>query len=361
VRIVQVVENLEVGGLERLAVDLALAEKRAGHTVSIFCLTRPGALAVEAEAAGVPVVAFQKKGGPSIPTVWRMAQRLRGDKIDVVHTHNPMIHHYGVAASRLARVPVVVNTRHGLNLVPHDSKVERIFKATMPWTDQVVVVSEHAREFFLTVRGLPRAKTRVILNGIPVEKFGARRASPGTSRPCIRFGTVARMVPAKDHATLVDAFALVVKRFPQAELHFLGDGPARAALDEQVASLGLQRQVKMNGLGFQVAAFLASLDVFVLSSLTEGLPVSILEAMAAGLPIVSTRVGGVPEVAPEGRVAWYAPAGLPGPLSDAMMQAAADPGLAARGEEAWRLAQAFSMARMCDQYIALFQELLARR
>ncbi len=360
-RIAHLVENLEVGGLERLAVDLAHAQRMAGHSVSIFCLTRPGVLAVQAEALGIPVTALGKKGALSVSSVWKMARSLRKNKVEVLNTHNTQVHHYGVAAARLAGVAAVVCTRHGLNLHPYDARVEKIFKATLPWTKCIIAVSADAARFFETERKLPREKIEVILNGIPVEKFGARRASPGSLLPRIRFGTVARMAAAKDHATLIAALAQVIERFPQAEMHFLGDGPLRPALEKQVAELGIEKHVKMHGMGFDVADFLSTLDVFVLSSLTEGLPVSILEAMAAGLPIASTRVGGVPEVAPENRVAWYCPPGSPEALAEILMQAASAPDLAARGEESWRLAQAFSMSHMCDQYLALFRQLLGRR
>ncbi len=360
-RIVQLVENLEMGGLERLAVDLALAQKAAGHDPAVYCLLGRGFFAGELEAAGIPLIAFEKKKGISLRTTWQMARALRRFRAEVVHTHNANVHHYGVAAARQAGVPVVVNTRHGLGVLHMKAKQERIFRATLRWTDAVVLVSEDSRGFFVDHRDIPRRKTRVILNGIPVERFVRQPAQPGSQRPRLRFGTVGRLVPAKDHGLLLEAFRSVLAKFPECELHVLGDGPLRKSLEDGVAQLGLGRAVQLHGASREVPEFLSRLDVFVLSSLSEGLPVVILEAMAAGLPIVSTRVGGVPEAAPEGSVAWYCPPQDAGALADAMCRAAASDSLAGMGDTARRLAlERFSIERMWSQYEHLFQELLSR-
>ena len=167
------------------------------------------------------------------------------------------------------------------------------------------------------------------------------------------------MVPPKNHGMLLEAFAKVLGAIPQAELHMMGDGPLREQLERRIAELSLSANVHLHGLSFEVADFLATLDAFVLSSSTEGLPVVILEAMAAGLPIVSTRVGGVPEAAPEKEVAWYSPIGDCSSLAARMYEAAQSPELAVRGETANRLAtERFSIEAMGDSYNDLYARLL---
>ena len=111
-RIVQFVNNLDMGGLERLAVDLARCQLAEGHWAAIYCLTHPGRLAAEAAGMGISVHSFQKPPGPNLSTIFDIAKQLRRDRPDVLHAHNHLVHHYGVAAALLARVPVVVNTRH---------------------------------------------------------------------------------------------------------------------------------------------------------------------------------------------------------------------------------------------------------
>jgi glycosyltransferase involved in cell wall biosynthesis len=357
VRIVQIVESLKVGGLEKMSVDLAVTHRKAGHFSAIYTVFDPGPLAAEASAGGVSVVPFHKAIGFRPGTIFAMAKRLRSDGAQVVHTHNSGIHHYGVLAGRLAGVKVIVNTRHGLAL--HSGQRQEVYyRTTMPLTSAVVFVCDNGRRHFTELGAVPPKKGRVILNGIPVEKFGCLRASPGSARPKIRFGTIGRFVKAKAHGDLVAAFALLAPQLPQAELHIWGYGELEGRLLEDIAARGLEGRIYYRGMTSNTPEALREMDAFVLSSISEGLPLVILEAMAAGLPVVSTRVGGVPEVAPEGIVAWYSRCGDPQDLA-AAMRAAASADLAAAGEAAYRLAAGrFSLETMQAHYAALFEELL---
>jgi glycosyltransferase involved in cell wall biosynthesis len=375
-RIVQLVANLEIGGLERLAVDLARAQKTAGHEPFIYCMGQRGAFADQAESSGIPVIAFHKGPGMQPKTAWQIAKQLRIHKPDILHGHNHLVHHYAVLAGRMAGVPVVLNTRHREEVQilekpdgsgyyrsdeSPDRKADWIFKATLPWTDTVIFISDDTRRFFVDHRGIPAEKTRVILNGAPLDPFLARPASPGSVRPRIRFGTAGRQVPAKDHLMLVDAFALVAKEIPEAELHFAGSGPLNERIRKRVSELNLDNRVTLHGPLFDMPGYLSTLDVFVLSSLTEGLPIAILEAMAARLPIVSTRCAGVPEAALEGRVARYAAMGDPAGLAQAMIETARDPNMAAMGEEGCLLARThFTIERMWQEHEDLFRALLSK-
>ncbi|MGH9583320.1 MAG: glycosyltransferase [Bryobacteraceae bacterium] len=359
-RIVQLVESLEWGGLERMALDLAIAQKAAGHQTFLYSVLRSGPLQAEAEAAGVPVVSFFKRPGISFGTLMQIARQLRSHRAEVVHVHTPGRHHDGAVAARLARVPVVVSTRHG----PADSSgrlyQERYFRYTVPLTNRVVFVSEQTRKFLVEKNALPESKASVILNGICVDRFMAQPARPGSACPRIRFGTVGRLVPVKAHSNLIEAFARVTSRIDGAELRILGGGPLHGQLQEQVDKLGLQSRVKLEGPNANVAGFLRDLDIFVLASNSEGLPLVILEAMASGLPIVSTRVGGVPEAAPEGEVAWYCPIGSVEALAEAMIQAASSTDLSARGQRALALAAScFDISVMRRNYDLLYESCLS--
>ena len=359
-RIVQIVEKLEIGGLERMALDLAIAQKKAGHQPSIYCVFHRGALADEADAAGVPVIEFHKRVGFSWKTVREITRRLRHDGAQVVHTHNSVIHHYGVLAGRMAGVRAIVNTRHGLGKLHTAARQELYFRATLPFTSAFVFVCEDGRRFFVHERGVPASRSHVILNGIPLETFLCIPAAVDSQRPRIRFGTVGRMVPAKAHADLIEAFALLRQRIPEAHLRIAGGGPLWEQIQAQTNRLGLNSSVSLEGATRDVVSFLGQLDVFVLSSITEGLPLVILEAMAAALPVVSTRVGGVPEVAPEGDIAWYGEPAQPASLAEAMYQAATCTDLAARGARARSLAKdRYGLELMQEQYEALFRRLLA--
>jgi glycosyltransferase involved in cell wall biosynthesis len=358
-RIAQVVDTLEMGGLERMALDLAMEQKASGHEAHVYCLLRAGALAKEAEAAGIPVSVFHKQPGLSLRLLAQLAWRFFRDGIEVAHSHDPNIHHYAAVAARMAGVPVVVNTRHGPATSSGGSFNERWFRMALPFTDAVVFVSEQARRTIMERSGLSERMTSVIPNGIRVERFMRRPAAPGSAWPRIRFGTVGRLVQAKGHATLIDAFQRLRERLPTAVLQIAGGGPLRGELQEQVARLGLEECVTLAGACSDVAGFLSELDIFVFSSRNEGLPMAILEAMAAGLPIVSTRVGGVPEVVPEGEVGWFCPADDAASLAAAMYTAAVSPDLAQRGQRATRLAlERYTTAAMNRNYETVYRRCL---
>ncbi len=361
-RIVQVVRSLERGGLERLALDLAVAQKERGHCVAVYVVYKhEPALLREAEQAGIRVVQFNKAAGFSIRTLWKMAMQLRRERASVVHTHNELVHTYGTIAGRLAGVPCIVNTIHGSKR-GMDPRLDRNYRAVLPWTSAVITVSGETADQFAAERARYRRKFHVIRNGIPVNRFVAQLAQPGSQWPRIRIGTVARLVGIKDQDTLIRAFCIVLKNYPGAELHFLGDGPLRQKLEQLAKQLELSRNITFHGASANVAGFLSNLDLFVLSSLSEGLPIAVLEAMAAGLPIVSTRVGGISEVAPEDTVAAYCPPGNPKALADAMQSILDPQRMNDMGRVSQSIAQeSFTVEAMSASYEALYQSFLSRR
>jgi glycosyltransferase involved in cell wall biosynthesis len=355
-RIVQLVETLNVGGLERVALDLALQQQAVGHSPILYCIFSKGPFADVAAANGIPVRCFGKIPGFSIKTLAALTSALKQDAPDVVHTHQQGIHHYAAVAARLAGVAAVVSTIHSPSATLLRPYQHRYFRWVLPLTSNVAVVSQATLDFLVAHR-LPRRKLRVIWNGVPVQKYRSKMASPGSRRPVIRFGTIGRFVPEKDHATLLEAFKRVLARVPEAELSIVGYGALHAALCNQVNRLGLGNHVRLEGRTNDVAGILSDLDVFVLSSVTEGLPVVVLEAMATGLPIVSTRVGGISEVAPEGKVAWYCEPGAAGPLAEAMFLAATSPHLHEMGFTASQLALAnFDISVMQKNYEAMYRD-----
>jgi len=367
-KVVQFVNNLDMGGLERLAVELAYRQKAVGHEPVIYCLTHRGFFADEAEARGVRVVAFEKPAGPSLATVRKIVKALRQDAPDVLHTHNHLVHHYGVAAGRLAGVSAIVNTRHRaeMEIKTHDGRfvlttnspdksADLIYRATMPWTDALVMISESTRQFFIRHRGLPAAKTHVILNGAPLDRFVSCPASPGAERPRIRFGTASRMVAEKDHFTLLRAFAEVARSIPDAELHIAGDGPLCSRIRSVIDAEHLAERVILHGAVRDVPDYLKRLDIFVMASLNEGLPIIILEAMAAGLPIVSTRAGGIHEAAVDGLNAKFAEPGDSIGLARQMIQMARCRNLAEIGAHGRGVvAERFQIDRTWLEYEKLF-------
>ena len=360
--IVQVVRSLELGGLERVALDLAIAQKEAGNCVSIYSVYKhEPALLQEAERAGLRVTQFNKLAGFSVQALWSMAHQLRRDHASVVHTHNELVHTYGAIAGRLAGVPCIVNTIHGTKS-GKDLRLDRNYRALLPWTDAVVTVSDETVAQFAAERRRYRDRFHVIRNGIPVDRFVALSARPGSRWPRIRLGTVARLADVKDQATLIRAFHIVQKTNPQAELHILGDGPLRANLESLSKRLELDRSITFHGASPNVAEFLSGLDVFVLSSVSEGLPIAVLEAMSAGLPIVSTRVGGICEVATEHKVAEYCVTSSPEALAHAIQSVLEPERMRVMGQIGQAIARrSFTIHAMSESYEALYRTLLSKK
>jgi len=265
-----------------------------------------------------------------------------------------------VAAARLAQVPVVVNTRHGGNN-NWDPHCERIWRHAVPWIDSLVFVSEGVREFYVTRDRLSRRNISVIYNGIDVVKFTSHPAHPTAALPTFRVGSVGRLVPAKDHVTLIRSFAMVSAAMPTAELHILGDGPCRAAISQTAQSLRIANRVFLHGASLDVPGFLSTLDLFVLSSMDEGLPISLMEALAAGLPVVSTRLPGLTELAPESVVAGYCTPGHPESLAEQILRAANRRDLPALGKAASRWAQKFAIRETWHHYQSVFEASLAKK
>ena len=358
-RIVQLVETLEVGGLERMAVELALTQRAAGHEVAVYCLFGGGPLARELESAGVRVVEIHKERHSKAATIASMARHLRRGRPDVLHGHNPAVHHFAAVAKWAARVPVCINTRHSATSSMGMPYQERYFRWVEPLTEHVVFDCQYVRNQLEPRLRYPAAKYSVIVNGIRLDRFLAHPAQPGSARPRIRFGTIGRLVPAKGHGVLIEAFSRIAARVPEADLRIFGYGPLESDLRARIDRLGMAGRIALEGRTDDAARAFQSLDVFVLSSLNEGLPLVILEAMAAGLPIVSTRVGGVPEIAPESLFPWYSEPGSVDGLADAMLRAAQSTELAAAGHEARRIAGAhYGIEEMSRGYEALYRRLL---
>lgn len=356
-RIIQIVESLDLGGLERLAVNLAIEQKSHGDDARIYCVCRRGRLADDAEAAGIPVRCFNKPPGLNPIALLKIAFALMADHADVVHTHNPNIHHYGAIAARLARVAVVVNTRHS-PLSPKELMYrERHFEKASRFTDAVVFVSNPARDSILNGLRLGKIRTAVIPTAIPVQPFLEKAASPFSQRPRLRFGTMGRMVPEKAHDVLIDAFVAVTNSFRGAELWIAGGGPLYESLRQRAASTGLNGRIRVEQATDDAAGFLQQLDVFVLSSRSEGMPLVLLEAMAAGLPVVATRVGGVPDFLPE-NIGWLCAPEDSGALASAMSSASESAESLARAASGRDLVlRRYGIREMCEAYGDLFTEI----
>jgi len=305
-------------------------------------------------------------------------RRLLGKgRFDVVHTHMSKAALLGVMATRLMPGrPRVVNTAHNLGSLALRKPLARLafrFYDRMLLgraTDRVIVVSERIREQVLALGLIAPARVTAIANGISLERFDvpcansqALRADLGLAQSDVLVLCVARLVWFKGLDLLISAFARVAAAAPGARLCIVGAGPLRDALQAQAASLGLGKQVSLIGERQDVPALLAACDLFVLSSVSEGMPISILEAMAAGRATVATDVGGVRELVRDGETGLLVASGDAAGLGAALLMMIRDPGERGRmGAVARALAYSgFGGAAMSARTEALYLDVLARR
>ncbi len=351
-RIVHVVQGLGIGGQERLVVHLSHELAARGHEPAIVSLSPGGE--VRSEAAPIPIYDATRCNGPDLSLVARLAVLFRSLRPDVVHTHNPAPMLHAVPAALLARIPRRVHTKHGANV--YGRRGLWAARAAVRAIDAVVAVSEQTADIARIKERVPERRLRVVLNGIPLHPFGrdpsarARvRTELGIAQEAFVVGSVGRLAPEKDYPRLIAAVAPLLSE--RVRLVLVGAGPARGEIERAIRAISGGRYVVLTGARSDVPALLAAFDMFVLSSRTEGLPLAVPEAMASGLPVVATAVGGLPSVVPSDCGVLVPPRDDVA-LHRIVRDLARDPGrVAALGEAARRRARAgFSIVRMADAY-----------
>jgi glycosyltransferase involved in cell wall biosynthesis len=311
----------QFGGSERVGVDLALEFKRRGYQV--VCLAfhdSDGPMRVELERAGIRCLDlnFDKFRGIRRRALyyWKFWRMLRKERIRALHVHHcgPM-KLCGIPA-RLAGINRVVVTEHALQTLIESPDARRLTARYCRYASDITVVESSQFEYFHKELGFPVNKLHCIPNGVraafrtPALVENKRREF-GIAPDVFAFFYVGRLNPVKDLGTMLDAFAaLVANESFQTHLYLVGDGPERTTLETKREALGLSERVTFLGARSDVSEVLMAADAFVMSSKSEGLPMALLEAMAAGVPCIATAVGGIPDLLEDDR-------GLSVPAQDA--------------------------------------------
>jgi glycosyltransferase involved in cell wall biosynthesis len=359
-RIVLALESSGPGGAENVVLRLASALRERGD-LAIVATLQPGWMTARAQALGLPVWIAPQRPGVDLRWVLRFAGRLRRERVELLHTHEFGMNAFGSAAALLARIPAVC-TIHGRHWVADRPRRARAYRWLRRLGVPVVAVSEDLAGFLVQGLGLPRARLEVVHNGIPLPaeippaERTARRSSArealGIPPDLALIVAVGNLYPVKDHASLLRALA----RLPGARVAIAGRGAEEEPLRRLAAELGLADRVHLLGLRDDVETVFASADVFAQPSLSEGLPLAVLEAMAAGLPVVASRVGGIPEAVADGETGYLVPPADPAALAAALARVleAEDRGSALAAAARARAAAEFSVEQMTERYRQLY-------
>jgi len=369
-RVLHVIQSLAVGGMEqRLLGLIEHSTDRFEHR--ICCIRDPRTDAPRFEAAGAQTMFVGKSAGRDRGVLWRIARVCRSLRPQIVHTRNwGSIE--GVLAARLARVPVVIHGEHGRDHATYstqDRRRDQLRRLLFPLIDRIVVVSKPLERWLLDEMGVVAHKAAFIPNGVDTERFRPNaerdrlRQERGYGPHEMLIGAVGRIQSVKNYPALIAAFEQVLRSHPEVRLVIVGDGPERAALDDDIRRRRLSRTARLAGHQEDVHDWLAAMDLFVHPSLMEGTSNAILEAMSVGVPVVATSVGGNPEVVQNGITGRLVNAADVAALVEAILLYVHTPALRHDHGRAGRASvmKRYPLARMVRAYQALYDEALDHR
>jgi glycosyltransferase involved in cell wall biosynthesis len=352
--------RFEPGGTERQMIELIRRLDPHRWAVHLACFEASGAWVRRATGAAVSVAEFPVrtfKRPETLRHLWAFAKWCRGLGVAVVHTSDLYSNTFGLPGASLAGVPLRIGNRREVN--PDKSLAQLALQRAAYACADVVVANSRAAAAQLLKERVPARKIRVVPNGLDIGLFQTR---PANSRPR-KVVVVANLRPEKGHEVLIDAAARVLGEFPDATFEVVGGGPQLSTLRARCAALQLAHAVTFVGHQEDVAARLAAADIFTLPSRSEAFPNAVLEAMAAGLPIVASAVGGICELLDHDRTGLLVPAGDADALASGLQDLMSDPERAGRLGAAARLAAEtrYSFDRMVGAFDALYRDELIKR
>lgn len=351
--------NFDRGGAEKIVGRCALGLPRDKYAVHVAALQgRSQAMAGDLRRAGIPVHDLGMTCKGDLRVLSRLARLLRRERIRILFTFmfHPTV--LGRVVGWLCRVPVRISSER---VIAWEGRGRRLLNRwTVPLATHVMAVSERVAAYAAREFRIPPDRLSTIVNGVDLEHFRPVTRGRDAGPPVI--GCTARLHRKNDHATLLRAFARVNARWPVARLLLVGRGPEESRLRALADALGVSPRVHFLGEQPDVAPSLAQMDLYVQASVAEGMPNSVLEAMAAGLPVVATAVGGTPELVLDGQTGLLVAPGDPSALADALLALLADGRLAESLGRAGRarVEAYFGEGLMIRQMEALLDRLVER-
>jgi L-malate glycosyltransferase len=370
-KVMQLVLSLVIGGTEKLVYDLVCNVDRQHVRPVICCLDEFGELGEDLQRKGYPVYALKRQPGIDWRLIPRLHAILRNEQIEIIHAQQYTPYFYALMAAIYGNLrggtprPKIVFTEHGIPY-PYRKKAKRFIlnPLLLLFADDIITIAEYTKSVLVEFENYPAQRTRVLYNGINLAQFSQNfdpaplKHSLGIPLDAKVIGIVARLDPVKNHALLLRAFHRVLRHCPDTYLVIVGHGTEESGLIALSQSLGIHEHTLFLGARRDVADLLHVLDIFALSSLSEGMSVTLLEAMGAGLPIVATRVGGNPEVVKDQETGYLVQKNNDQEMADKLIKLLQDNetrqrmGLAGRQ----RADTMFSLDKMVNAYTDLYFE-----
>ncbi len=365
IKVIHLIEDLNTGGAERISAGIVTGLDKKRFEAEVWCLEEGGAVAEEIARQGIPTKILGLSSYHNPLNILKLALLIKETKPDILHIHGYFAGTFVRLANFIARVPVVFSHLHSTHYY-YQKKHLLTEKFLAKFTDRILCCSEAVKKWAQESEGIPAKQLVVVYNGIEVDRYqpnveiGELRKRLHLTGEERIIGTVGRLEPVKNQTLLLEAASRVKEKVPNLKVILVGEGSLRASLLETAARLGLEEAVIFTGRTDQVARYLSLMEVFVLCSRLEGLAMVLLEAMAAGKPVISTRVGGIPEVIGDEVTGLLVPPGDAKALSEAIIYLLTHPEEAKRmGDEGRVLCQEkFSTETMVKRIEELYESAL---
>ncbi|NOY84208.1 MAG: glycosyltransferase [Nitrospirae bacterium] len=367
IRIAFLVHTYGFGGLENMVTNLVnhLDPSRFESTIISFAPLKP--LNGRVDPKRVQVISLNKKGGNNPILIYKICLLLKKIGADIVQTHNWGTAFEGILGAKLARVPAIIHAERGTI----EDKRHNIILQRFLWSfpNQILSVSQAHRQKMTDLVGFPHEQIRAIVNGVDTDLFFPNpeikkeiRKKLGLKKDSFCIGTVGSLRPVKNQLLLINACKTILHNFENVEVMIVGEGPLKAQLKQEVKTLGFSEKIHFAGGQTNIPEILNALDVFVLPSLSEGMPNAVLEAMACGIPVIATSVGGVPEVIEDGKNGMLISSGDEEALILSLGEVIQDQEKRLSfGIEAQRRAKTyFSLKNMVSEYQMFYESLLQK-
>ncbi len=381
IKVMHIIARLNIGGPAIYVIQLIGCLDSAEYQTRLVCGVvgrAEGDMAYLAEEKHIPITVIPSLGRELSPvkdlrTAYQLWQLIRRERPDVVHTHTAKAGFVGRLAASLARTPVIVHTFHGHVFAGYFSPPKtRLFilleQLSARLSTRIITLSSALKRELTDVYHITTPeKVEVIELGFELDRLAAvtrhqgnLRAQVGIPESALLVGIVARLVPIKNHDLFLKAALLIRERMPNVHFAIVGDGERRDELTALARSLGIDDRVWFTGWVADMASVYSTLDALVLSSNNEGLPVSLIEAMAAGVPVVSTNVGGVGDLLNGGRLGAIVPPGDAEEMADAIIAALTDAASRRVTDEARAVVlDRYDIRRSAERTSALYRALLS--